>query len=161
MAKNNNIKFIQTFTIYKYINNNDSLEEAYQSLIDYNNRLDAITKVFSEKGIKNSDISNIYDIYEISIRDEIDMYNDYLFNNKYTIDEIVNPILEQKTRKECLKNELNKYNIKLRDDSIMCSEYIKLNNRSLETVVTMMIEMDFFYKYTQYKKQRKNSIGNP
>jgi len=59
---------------------------------------------------------------------------------------------------------LREHNLALRDDSTLCNKYIENNIGDVNEIVTIMVEMDFYFKYTQYSNilynQRSNYIDN-
>jgi hypothetical protein len=61
-----------------------------------------------------------------------------------------NIIKEINNRKLLLINMLKKHNLQLRDDSLLCNNYIQNNIGDPEEIVKIMVEMDFYFKYTDY-----------
>lgn len=56
-------------------------------------------------------------------------------------------------REDILSNELNKYGLEMRADSDLCNSFINgCSDLSLEETVNVMIEMDWFFRQTNYKK---------
>lgn len=61
----------------------------------------------------------------------------------------------QKKRKKRLVTQLEKKGLMLRADSKLCEQYIASGRPSVDTVVTTMVEMDFFFKHTDYEEIRE------
>lgn len=55
-----------------------------------------------------------------------------------------------------LYNRLQEHNLKIRDDSELCKNYIDNNDGNIDDVVDMMIEMNWFCKYTNYNNYYRN-----
>jgi hypothetical protein len=72
--------------------------------------------------------------------------------------------MEIKERKELICGRLKEYNLALREDSTLCYNFIENNIGNIDEIIVTMIEMEFYFKYTNYSKilyQRKsNYIDN-
>ena len=80
-----------------------------------------------------------------------------IISGKYTEQEIIILLSNKQKKRECLKNELNKYNLKIRNDSVLCDNFIEGDDTyTLNELVNIMVEMDWYYKYTNYSKIIKN-----
>jgi hypothetical protein len=80
-----------------------------------------------------------------------------IISGKYTEREIIILLLNKKNKREELNNELDKYNLKIRNDSILCERFIDGDETYLlNELVYIMVEMDWYYKYTDYSKIIKN-----
>jgi hypothetical protein len=84
-----------------------------------------------------------------------------IISGKYTEREIIISLLNKKNKREELNNELDKYNLKIRNDSILCERFINGDETYLlNELVYIMVEMDWYYKYTNYSKIIKNLYDN-
>lgn len=54
-------------------------------------------------------------------------------------------------RENELRRRLQEYNLPLRADSRLCDEYIEKGAHDIDEVVDMMREMDFFFRFTNYR----------
>ena len=89
--------------------------------------------------------------------DEMDEICKNIISGKYTEREIIISLSNKKNKKEELKNELKKYDLTIRNDSILCERFIDGDNTYLlNELVYIMVEMDWYYKYTNYSKIIKN-----
>lgn len=131
----------------KYLNSIDniSLEDAYNSIRELKFRKQNIKVVFTENNIDYN--SNI------NLHNEGVMMNNYIYKNNIDINEVVKFIVDKIERKQLLIDKLKQNGLKLRNDSELCSKYINNNDNSLEYVVNTMIEMDFYFKYTEYSSE--------
>lgn len=59
-------------------------------------------------------------------------------------------LLEIKQREEQIIELLKQHNLLLRDDSTLCYGFIENNIGDVTEIVTIMVEMDFYFKYTNY-----------
>lgn len=62
------------------------------------------------------------------------------------------------TRRVKLIQALENRGIELRDDSRLCNDYIKCDKGAIEEIVEVMVEMDFFHKYTNYANMRSQNM---
>lgn len=53
-------------------------------------------------------------------------------------------------RKLYLKSKLKQLHLSFRDDSILCKDYINYRRHDINFIINMMMEMNYFYKYTNY-----------
>ena len=72
--------------------------------------------------------------------------------------------MEIKKRKELISGRLTEYNITLRHDSTLCYNFIENNIGNVDEIVVTMIEMEFYFKYTNYfnivYQRKSNYIDN-
>lgn len=104
----------------------------------------------------------------IEIDKQLSTYEDYnflyksyanLFHNidiNKSPDEIMNSIRQVYNREAELEEELEKHGLILRSDSEMCRNYIYHNYPSMNEVVNIMIEMNWFFNYTEYSSIIRN-----
>ena len=78
------------------------------------------------------------------------MIDDYINDNKMSIEDIINIINNKKNRKNDLIYRLNEVGLYLRDDSEICRKYIENGQMHIDEVVNIMEEMNFYYTYTDY-----------
>jgi hypothetical protein len=84
---------------------------------------------------------------------EMDEICKNIISGKYTEQEIIILLSNKQKKREILKNELNKYNLKIRNDSVLCDNFIEGDDTyTLNELVNIMVEMDWYYKYTNYSK---------
>lgn len=116
----------------KLYNQNDIIKMSYA----YNGRLDIIAK-------KRPDISfqRSYTMY----RNSFGEYNKYYYN-------------QELDRRNELSNALNNVGLILRNDSVLCNNYIENNENTIQEIVEIMLEMDWFFKYTKYSTLRFQNV---
>jgi hypothetical protein len=69
-------------------------------------------------------------------------------------------VIEKNKRKQDILQLLKENNLQLRDDSILCNNYIDYDIGNINEIVTIMIEMDFYFKYTNYANIFYNEKSN-
>jgi len=65
----------------------------------------------------------------------------------------------EKRRTE-LKDAMERQGIRLRTDSVLCNNYIEKNIGSIDHIVNVMVEMDFYFKYTNYDTEYSREKDN-
>jgi hypothetical protein len=136
--------------IFGYILNTE--DEICQMLIDKNNRMNALKYEMNKHGINYNDQALRYDLSDI--------INKYISDGSHGIEFIMNIILSKIERNINLITELEKYGLKIRDDSSLCRNYIECNEGELHDIVNTMVEMDFYFKYTDYSYQFKKETSS-
>ena len=144
-----NILFKDNEIVNNYINENKySMEEAYLILKNIQMRENLIKDDFLRNDLNfNYENKNFF---------ENKMIKNYIDEDNITINEIIKYIKDKQERKNILISRLKEHNLQLRSDSELCSNYIEENDNDLDYVVNTMIEMDFYFKYTNYRNEFKN-----
>lgn len=108
-------------------------------------------------------IYNMVNVMELSYK----KYGDY--DNYIKIKKLKE--LEQKIYQENIEKEINnrklmlismlkKHNLQLRNDSLLCYNYIQNNIGDPEEIVKIMVEMDFYFKHTDYSNVISSFTSN-
>lgn len=61
---------------------------------------------------------------------------------------------ERYYREKCLTQALQEVGLSLRYDSVLCSDYIRKNKGNLNSIIEVMLEMDWYFKFTTYENDR-------
>ena len=97
----------------------------------------------------------------------------FSLRNEFVKGKLTRPAFEVKVidlnakiqRRSQLAKALKEHNLEVRSDSRLCADYINQSlvhqgnqghGKSLEDIVTVMVEMDFYYKHTEYPKILNN-----
>lgn len=144
LLQQNNIVYRETSVLKEYIEGTKDIFDAYNSITETWIRENKLKDAFENNGL-------IFNEYVNNEKKEEEMINFYIFENKYTINEIINTIIGKEERKRELKTKLELHGLKLRNDSELCWNYIEYNDGDLDYIVDTMIEMDFYYKFTNYQ----------
>jgi hypothetical protein len=118
------------------------------------NELDIIYGSKSHRNFRQKTvIYNMVNVMELSHKKYGD-YDNYIKIKK--LKELEQKIYQENIIKEINNRELllismlKKHNLQLRDDSLLCNNYIQNNIGDPEEIVKIMVEMDFYFKYTDY-----------
>jgi hypothetical protein len=145
-----NIVFRKHGIVIGYINENKySLENAFITLKNIQMRENLIKEEFTNQNLNFNEEQKKY-------KERI-MIEEYIFLDKTSLEEIINYIKVKEIRKTTLIAKLEEHGLQLRQDSEVCDNYINNNEQELDYVVNTMIEMDFYFKYTDYRDEFKNA----
>lgn len=141
--RSNNLKLYDINIVKEYINENKyNLEFIIDKLKECKIR---------EELLYNELLNNNISLKEQKNNEYISSkIHDFINYNKYSHTYISEQIVGKRDRKNNLIIELKKNGLKLRNDSEICQKYIDNNEYDLDYVVNTMVEMNFYYSYTNY-----------
>ncbi len=143
------------FKEYQYVfqhikHNRHTLDEVIDFLRGVNERTIIMKEKFNEKNIDIDNYGELTNEDKAYIRQHVEL-------NKHDVDYVVRRIANRDIRKTLLIERLESNGLKLRNDSELCRNYIMKGEDDIEYVVNTMIEMDFFFRCTNYKEEFKNA----
>ena len=60
---------------------------------------------------------------------------------------------EKRRRRMYLTYHMETNGLRVRADSVLCNDYIERNIGTIDEIVAIMLEMDFYFKYTTYERE--------
>ncbi len=126
-----------------------------------------LDKIYGNKKHRNigkkENIYNMVSVVEFAYK-KYSSYNNYIkiktqqeLEKRLNEERIEN---EMKNRRLTLINLLKEHDLPLRDDSVLCNNYIYENSGDPDEIVKIMVEMNFYFKCTDYSNLIYNYTSN-